>query len=123
MFLSVFIENDLATRNVLDIIAKKINKYWRALSCELGVNVSIWKRLLFFNKSPEECLHQSFKELEHTIIWKSLKEKLIKIGQEDIVILVEKEDLITVGKKKVFFLQVTLLKSLPTFNLDLARNP
>ena len=76
----------------LDIIAKEINNDWRALSCELGVN-----------KSPEECLHQSYKELEHKIIWKNLKEKLIKINRQDIVALVEKEDLITVGKKKDYF--------------------
>ena len=81
----------------MDIIAKEIKNDWKTLSCKLGVNVSAGERILTINKSDEDCLHRSYKKLNYKVLWKELKEYLLQMDRNDVIVLVEKENSITLG--------------------------
>ena len=91
-------EDSFVTIPVLNVVSKSIGKDWKELSKELGHKPSLWANISLYFKGTDEPLQETFKILNHKILWKDLKQALQNINREDIITIIEKKKIITLGK-------------------------
>ena len=87
----------MVTEDVLNLVSENIHGDWTDLSKELHVELSWWVYISSYFKSSKENLQNVFRMLKCKIPWNVLRHALTKINRHDIVEMIEKLSIITLG--------------------------
>ena len=90
--------------DVLKIVCHHINDEWKTLARYIGIAEYDMQKIDIDSKTTALKMMKCFENINNNITWKYLKTQLQKVNRYEIIELIKKESLLTIGTYTYIFL-------------------